>query len=178
MGIVKKVVEIIVTKQICKNKSLIWKGNRVRFRRDSQVIINNGGKIEVDDGLSVQSRLSLSAIGGNIEIGKGVAFNRNCTVVAKDSIVISDNCIFGPNVVVYDHDHIFSYDGVEKEKFRTDKVTIEEGCWIGANVTILKGTHIGAYSVIGAGCVIKGDIAPHSIVVSDRTNIVTPIVPR
>ena len=39
---------------------------------------------------------------------------------------------------------------------------------MGANSVILKGTKIGKNSVIGAGCVLKGDIPPNSLVIANR----------
>ena len=47
-------------------------------------------------------------------------------------------------------------------------MVIGDNCWIGAGVIILKGTNIGEGSIIGAGCIIKGVIPPHSIVTMNR----------
>lgn len=111
---------------------------------------------------------------GDTVIGDDVSFNRNCMVICHKSIQIGDGCIFGPNVLIYDHDHRFDSDGV-KPGYRMADVVIENGCWIGAGVTILRGTHIGEKSVIGAGCVVSGEIPAHSLVTMDRTLNITPI---
>lgn len=150
-----------------KYKDLLCIG-RNRLKHDMQVLLSDGGRIQIDQECSFQRRVALTAVGGNLHIGKGVALNRNCIIVCREKIYIADDCIFGPNVVVYDHDHIFSKSRIEKEKFKTGEIVIEKGCWIGANVTILRGTHIGEHSVIGAGTVVKGNIPPYSLVVSDR----------
>ena len=52
------------------------------------------------------------------------------------------------------------------------KATIEIGkhCWIGANTTVLRGTKIGNNVVIGAGCVIKGEIPDGTVVIQKRIN--------
>lgn len=82
--------------------------------------------------------------------------------------------LFGPGVTIYDHDHIFSPEGI-LPGFKLGEVVIEDGCWIGANVTILRNTHIGKNSVIGAGTVVKGDIPAGSLVTGQRNINITPI---
>ena len=143
-------------------------------RKDTQVIISSGGKINLKKNVSFQRNVSLTSVGGNLTIGKNVSFNRNCIVICRDSIVIKDNVIFGPNVVIYDHDHIFNNKGIQTG-YKYGSVVIEEGCWIAANVTILRNTHIGEGCVIGAGCIIKGSIPAHSLVISNRETNIIPI---
>ena len=109
-----------------------------------------------------------------MHIGQNVAFNRNCIVICRKAITIEGDVIFGPNVTIYDHDHVFSDEGVQPG-YKHGDVVIEKGCWIAANVTILRNTHIGEGSVIGAGAVINGDIPPHSLVTSDRGISIVPI---
>lgn len=95
-------------------------------------------------------------------------------MICRREITIEDKVIFGPGVTIYDHDHIFSDEGI-LPGFKHGSVVIEKGCWIAANVTILRNTHIGEGSVIGAGTVVKGDIPPHSLVTSDRNLNIIPI---
>ena len=83
--------------------------------------------------------------------------------------------IFGPGVTIYDHDHIFSDEGI-LPGYKQDSAIIDDGCWIAANVTILRNKHIGEGCVIGAGAVVRGDIPPHSLVTNDRSLNVVPIV--
>ncbi len=98
-------------------------------------------------------------------------------MICRKKISIGDNVIFGPGVTIYDHDHVFSYQGIG-QGFRHGEVVIENGCWIAANVTILRNTHIGEGCVIGAGAVVKGNIPPHSLVTSDRSMNIVPIEER
>ncbi len=85
--------------------------------------------------------------------------------------------IFGPGVTIYDHDHIFSDEGI-LPGYKQGSVIIDDGCWIAANVTILRDTHIGEGCVIGAGTVVKGNIPPHSLVTNDRGLNIAPIVKK
>lgn len=129
----------------------------------SKLVLSQKGKMILNK-VSAQENVYISTVGGCVTIGKGVSFNRNCIIVCREKISIDDDCIFGPNVTIYDHDHIFDSNSVKKMEYNTGEVVIEKGCWIGAGVIILRNTHIGAGSVIGAGAIIKGDIPSHSIV--------------
>lgn len=146
----------------------------LRKRFDTEIIIKSGGRMKLGHNVRFKRNVSLGSIGADLQIGNNVFFNRNCIVACRKSITIEDDVIIGPNVVIYDHDHIFSVDGIEKG-FNHGSVIIERGCWIAANVTILRNTHIGECCVIGAGVVVKGDIPPHSLVKGSRELIVTSI---
>lgn len=149
-----------------------------RKRADTQVTILDNGKITIQRNVSFQRNVSLSAAGeGKLNIGSNVAFNRNCVVVCRKGITIEDDVMFGPGVTIYDHDHIFSYEGI-LPGFNHGEITIGKGCWIAANVTILRGANIGEGSVIGAGCIVKGTIPPHSLVMSNRELTIIPIESR
>lgn len=87
--------------------------------------------------------------------------------IAHKNIFIGDNTSIGPNVCIYDHDHKFGEQG-KKQGFNSSEVIIEENVWIGAGTIILRGTHIGKNCVIGAGCVIKGEVPENSLVTQNR----------
>lgn len=50
-------------------------------------------------------------------------------------------------------------------------IIVEEDVWMGINVTLLNGAHIGRGCIIGAGCVVTGDIPPYAIVVGNPATI-------
>ena len=85
-----------------------------------------------------------------------------------ENIVIGDNCKFGNNVVLVDHDHNYRGCGqytLENPEFVSSPIQIGNNVWVGANVTILRGTVIGDDCVIGAGTTLKGVIPAHSKVI-------------
>lgn len=111
---------------------------------------------------------------GKVEIGKDCFFNSFCSLNSLIEIKIGNNCIFGENVHIYDHNHIYSSSmtPINDQGFTYGKVDIGDNTWIGSNVTILKGVHIGTHCVIGAGCVIYKDIPDNSIVFNGTNNLV------
>lgn len=143
----------------------------------TQIYGRLGGKVTLGRRVSTEKWCTLVAVGGHLKIGDNTSFNRNCDIVCHESIDIGSQCMFGPGVVVYDHDHQFGPDGI-REGYKTKPILVGDNCWIGANAIILRGTHIGEGCVIGAGTVVKGEIPPHSIVVNDRTATIRPIQER
>lgn len=142
--------------------------------RGSSVNAKNA-KIIIGRGFLTFSNVHLAAFDNALlEIGEHVFLNRNCIVIARGTTKIGKDTRFGPNVCVYDHNHVFDDSGVYND-LKAGEIVIGERCWIGAGAIILKDTHIGDGCVIGAGCVVKGDIPPHSIVTAGRDLSITPI---
>lgn len=127
----------------------------------SRIRVGSGGSIKLGRKCSFEEGTLLRATGGLISVGNSVYINRNCNLIARDSIVVGNGVTIGPNVCVYDHDHTI---GINKSSdYKTAPVVIGNNVWIGANVIILKGVTIGDGSVIGAGAIITKDIPTNTI---------------
>lgn len=109
-----------------------------------------------------------------VEIG-GAFFNRGCSLNAHKLIRIGNNCIFGENVKIYDHNHLYNRIDIpiSQQGFSEGEVVIGDNCWIGSNVTILKGVTIGDNVVIGANCLIYKDVPSNAVVKLGNTLIIT-----
>jgi acetyltransferase-like isoleucine patch superfamily enzyme len=46
-------------------------------------------------------------------------------------------------------------------------IVIESDVWVGLNAIILSGSHIGTGAVIGAGCVVRGNVEPYAIMIGN-----------
>jgi acetyltransferase-like isoleucine patch superfamily enzyme len=115
---------------------------RQGFKLDTEISIGKAAFLFLGR-VSFRTNVHLICDFGEMHIGSLICFNRNCIVACRQKITIGDRCLFGPNVCVYDHDHVYSADGVLPQEFKCSEIIIEEGCWIGAGAIILKGTHIG-----------------------------------
>lgn len=95
----------------------------------------------------------------SIEIGKNVYIAAGCIFLALDVILIGDEVMFGPYVVVTSGKHTkvkgsYRYGPEEKEPIK-----IGAGTWIGSNTTITAGATIGCGCVIGCNAAVtRGDI--------------------
>lgn len=99
-------------------------------------------------------------------IGNNVFFNNDCSIHAHEKIKIGNHCIFGENVKIYDHNHVFkdAFKPIYEQGFKCSDVVIGDNCWFGSNVVVLAGSRIGNHVVVGAGCIISGDIGSNVIV--------------
>lgn len=151
----------------------------LNFSRKTKVTIHSGGKIVLGKRVATSNFVDLAAVaGGTLVLGSRVGINTNCIFTAREKIMIGDNCIFGPNVMIFDHDHLFDTEGVDHLHYSTGPIIIGQNCWVGSGAIILKDTEIGEGCIIGAGTIVKGKIPGHSIVTSDRNMIIKTIEKR
>lgn len=144
----------------------------VSVSRSSKLVLGN--RVRVHHGTKLSA-----ASDGILCLGDNVAINQNCGIFAMERIEIGAGTEFGPGVLVYDHDHDFRCaGGLKAGKFKTAPVLIGKNVWVGANSIILRGTSIGDNAVIGAGCIIKGDIPADCVVTQKRETTIREIHPE
>lgn len=131
--------------------------------------IERGGHAEIGSFNQNREKLYIGVNGqGRLKIGSHCFFNINASITCLESIEIGDNCKFGNNLVIVDHDHNYRARGEYGEgipEFVSSAVRIGNHVWVGAGVTILRGTVIGDNCVIGAGSVVKGNIPANMLLV-------------
>ena len=133
-----------------------------RFSPNTMVNIYKNSRMKLGKKIRVHSGCKLSVTpNAEMIIGENTALNYNCILVARKSITIGNDCVFGPGVVVYDHDHDYKHTELMNGKdFQVESIVIGNNVWIGANAIILKGSVIGDNSVVAAGTVVNGKKVP------------------
>ena len=171
------VVSTLLTMVSLSVKKMIYPRNIAfggieRFSPGVVVDTDRKSKIVFGKRVSIHSRSRISATcGGEVRIGDNTSFNVGCIVTGRGRITIGKNVSFGPNVLMYDHDHIMDYDvGAGSGEYRLGEIEIGDNTWIGAGTIILLGTHIGKNCVIAAGSVVKGDIPDNTRLIQKRVN--------
>ena len=143
-----------------------------RLEKGSSILAEENSKLLIGSAVSIENGTLLKSFGGGMLILAGKNYiNRNCTVVAKESILIEEGVTIGPNTVIYDHDHDMENLG----DFVSSPIRIGKNVWIGAGVIVLKGVTIGEGSVIAAGTVVSKSIPPYTKVYDQRTKITIPM---
>lgn len=134
----------------------------------TEIAVGEKSKLTLKHSVFTRRNVSFRVEGGELTIGTSF-FNQGCSITCMDNIQIGDNCLFGPNVVVVDHDHEYRYtDERRGNHYRKAPISIGNNVWIGANVTILRGTQIEDGAVIGAGCTIRGKVEKNTVVVNKQ----------
>lgn len=159
-------------KKILYPKSLFFTGIQ-RFSPGVVVDTDSKSKIKLNSCVSMHSRCRLVATcGGEVQIGCNTSFNVGCIVISRSRIEIGKNVSVGPNVMMYDHDHIMeSGCGALGNGYRLGEIVIGDNCWIGAGTIILLGTHIGNNCVIAAGSIVKGEVPDNTVLIQKRTGM-------
>lgn len=158
-------------------RKIKFHGYKYFFGKNSKFIIDGDFNIIMKDKVYLSDRCCLNSCGGNILIGENTFFNCDCKVVAKSGICIGDNCLFGPNVGIYDHDHIYSDDNILicKQGFSKKEVKIGSNVWIGANVVITKGVSIEDRVVVGANSVVTRDLKSNGLYAGNPAMLIKKI---
>ena len=138
-------------------KSRLSIGKKFRTRRNVEINVRNDA---------------------DLLIGDQVFFNSNCVITCRERIVIGDNTVIGPGVVIFDHDHKLVSGKVQENLFLTAPTIIGKNVWIGAGSMILRGAVIGDGCIIGAGSIIKDTVMEHTMLIQKRENTYRPLEKR
>lgn len=104
---------------------------------------------------------------GDLIIGARTVINSGCVLYTGNGIQIGDdvaiaaNCTFAP----VNHEYRYRDILIRQQGFRPSKggILVEDDVWVGANCVILDGAILRRGCVIGAGSVVRGEIAAYSI---------------
>ena len=169
MKVLKKIKSIIYVSyfnlfykntKICK--SSIDLSSHLQFEKNACVSIGKGFVLNSNSFIRVRNNATLF-------IGENCFFNNGCIITCREKITIGNNAIFGPNVLIFDHDHNYKSQD-RKNNFISSEIKIGNNVWIGGNCCILKGSDIGDNCVIAAGAIVSGKVLPNTIYYSkDKT---------
>lgn len=96
------------------------------------------------------------------------AFLQGTVIIGKNVMMAEDVKIFTVNHETSRIDIPMCEQGTQKER----PVIIGDDVWIGSNVLILPGSKIGNGVILGAGCVVRGNIPDYAVVVGNPGEIV------
>ena len=128
-----------------------------------------GTLIEIGEGSVVDSFVKVKPAGGtgNLVIGKKSTVNSGCVfytgngVTIGDHVAIAANCTFAPvNHAFRSKDKLITQQGFLPSK---GGIVIEDDVWIGANCVLLDGAVVRRGCVIGAGSIVRGELASYGV---------------
>lgn len=99
-------------------------------------------------------------VGNDVAIGNGVKIQNNVSVY--DAVRLEDDVFCGPSMVFT---NVYNPRSAVTRKNEYRPTLVRRGATLGANCTIVCGATIGAYAFVGAGSVIKRDVAPYALMV-------------
>lgn len=150
----------VISSDELKYKALREKGHNIILGRGIDIFGTEN--INIGNDVHFMGRDYLDARGGSIVIGNQTSFNIGVILDASfdGKIVIGNNVMIGPNVVIIASSHIYSRTDIpmRNQGHIGGMITIEDDVWIGANSVITPGVVIKRGVIIGAGAVVTHDI--------------------
>lgn len=137
----------------------IFLGNFIR-RKFYQIMLKSCGKK-----LNIASNCIIE-VPQKIEVGNNVGLNVNCWISGGGRVIIGDDVLIGPNVIIHSANHKFDRLDIpirlQGHEFK--QIIIEDDVWVGAGAIILAGVTVHKGAVIAAGAVVTRDVPPKAIV--------------
>ena len=130
---------------------------------------------EIGDDCYIEPPLRANWGGRNVHFGNGVYANFNLTLVDDGEILVGDNVMFGPNVVIATASHPIHPELRKKQAQYNLPIHIGNNVWIGAGAIVLLGVKIGDNSIIGAGSVVTKDIPSNVVAVGNPCRVLREI---
>ena len=104
--------------------------------------------------------------GAELRLGSGY-INWGGDITCLTQVVIGNNCLIGPQVVIRDDDAHEVIGGV-----RTAPIIIGDNVWVGTRAVILKGVTIGDGAIVAAAAVVTKDVPPRTIVGGNPAHVI------
>lgn len=154
-----------------------WVHHSCELSRSTAGYIRLGDSVFLERGASLKVPAVPDGDKPVIILEDGCRISRRSTISAKNRIHVGRNTIFGPSVVIVDHN--LAFDDVtrpisQQGTTQGGTIRIEEGCWIGLG-TVVVCDHgelvIGRHSVVGANSVLTRSVPPYSIVAGNPARI-------
>ena len=93
----------------------------------------------------------------NVVVGQNVRFGKYSQINAEGRIMIGNNVMMGPYVMLTTVTHSFEQNEISmnRQKSTVDTIEIGDDVWLGGHVSILPGVKIKDGIVVGAGAVVS-----------------------
>jgi acetyltransferase-like isoleucine patch superfamily enzyme len=128
-----------------------------------------GTRIVIAEDAVIDAFVKIKPAGGNgdVYIGARTIINSGCVLYTGNGIrigsgvAVAANCTFAPT----NHEFARKDVPIREQGFRPSKggILVEDDVWIGANCVILDGAILRRGCVIGAGSVVREEVAAYSI---------------
>jgi acetyltransferase-like isoleucine patch superfamily enzyme len=143
-------------------------GHGARIARNAALRANSPlvPGIAIGEQCMVQDGALLNASEGFVHVGDRTWIGPFCVIygnggvrIGRDVMIAAHSCITS---VGHRHDEL--HIPMMAQGIDVGPVTIEDDVWIGMNCTILPGVTIGRGAIVAAGAVVRGNVAPFTIV--------------
>ncbi|PQJ96617.1 acyltransferase [Chromatium okenii] len=128
-----------------------------------------GSKIIIGAYSNIDSFVKIKPAGGsgNLIVGEYVFINSGCVFYVGNGIQIGNHVAIAANCTFAPVNHAYSnrQQLIREQGFLPSKggILIEDDVWIGANCVLLDGAFLRRGCVIGAGSIVRGELAAYTV---------------
>lgn len=155
---------------------------KIKYHELCNISIGSGTVIEKDVELSSWlSKYRGNIDGPNIIMGNNCYIRRNSHITAVDKIVIGDNLLTGPGVLITDNSHgrfceqELNIPPNKRPIYSKGPVVIGNNVWLGEKSSIMPGVKIGNGVVVAANAVVTHDVPDNCVVAGVPAKIIKQI---
>jgi acetyltransferase-like isoleucine patch superfamily enzyme len=141
------------------------RGPHMSLGRGAHLMLSRDAVLAVQPGFRARRDLTL-IVQGTLRIGVAMFCNRGVLLASMHSLTIGDRVRLGERVSIIDSNHVIEPLDDFQARFREYEVapiTIGDRVLIGATSVVLAGATIGTDTVIAAGSIVRGEIAPGTL---------------
>ena len=150
---------INIANKMQETEKLLWEyNNTFQAYKNNKDILNKIFETNIDESIIIMPNFHVDI--GNIEFGKNIFINKNCTIMDIGGVIIEDNVQIAHNVSIITPNHDFDNRNILIPK----RIVIKKNVWIGTGAIILPGVTIGENSIVAAGAVVNKDVESNTIV--------------
>jgi acetyltransferase-like isoleucine patch superfamily enzyme len=128
-----------------------------------------GTRIVVEAGAVIDAFVKIKPAGGSgdVVIGKGSVINSGCVIYTGHGVTLGANVLIAANctLAATNHEYRDPTRPIREQGFMPSRggILIEDDVWVGANCVLLDGAILRQGCVVGAGSVVRGELAAYSI---------------
>jgi acetyltransferase-like isoleucine patch superfamily enzyme len=134
--------------------------------RGSRLVIGEHAKVDAF------VKILFSGGSGDIVIGDWCYVNSGCVLYSGNGITIGRDVLLAANCVLAptDHEYADRHVPLRMQGFRPSRggIVIEDDVWVGAGSVLLDGTILRRGAIVAAGSVVRGEVAPFTVVAGNR----------
>ena len=132
----------------------------------SCTFIGTGRGIAIAPRCDFTHAVTLDSAGGSIEMATGSGVGPNSVLYGHGGLRIGSGVAIAGLTMIVPGNHRFDDADKPIRAHGVEEIPIEIGddVWIGGGAVVLAGARLGNGSVVGAGAVVRGEVAPRSIV--------------
>jgi acetyltransferase-like isoleucine patch superfamily enzyme len=155
-----------------------WFHHSVELSREKSAFVIVGDEVMVHQNVWLNIAPESVSKEPIIILGSRSTLGRNCMISAQNQISVGRNTIFGPSVLLMDHNHMFEEVNIPIRDQGTTpggKIHIGADCWLGFGAAVLCNTgelEIGDHCVIAANSVVTRSFPAYSVIAGNPAKVV------